>query len=148
MKPISRRKAIAGGVALCAAASVGREALANGDEFFGAEEIPGETQFVFFGSVKDEDGNYLDGVEVVLDVLDPPLTYIAYTDVIGRFRTLDAGRVMVDLGYDIDPSKLKLSVTLPGYVQTRKLSRVPTRATKGAYEISFVMKKLDVAKKK
>lgn len=147
MKPISRRKALAGGVALAAAAGASGTALANGDEFFGAEEIPGETQFVFFGSVKDEQGKYLDGVEVVLDVLDPPLTYIAYTDVIGRFRTLDAGRVMVDLGYDIDPSKLKLSVSLPGYVQTRRLSRVPTRAVKGAFEINFVMKQLDEAKK-
>lgn len=147
MKSISRRKALAGGLALCAAAGAGRKAFANGDEFFGAEEIPGETQFVFFGSVKDDNGKYLDGVEVVLDVLDPPLTYIAYTDVIGRFRTLDAGRVMVDLGYDIDASKLKLSVSLPGYVQTRRMSRVPTRAVKGAFEINFTMKQLEAAKK-
>ena len=49
MKPISRRKALFGGVAMCAAAGFADTAFANGDEFFGAEEIPGETQFVYFG---------------------------------------------------------------------------------------------------
>ena len=139
MKSISRRKVLLNGMALAAAAGVAENAFANGDEFFGAEEIPGETQFVYFGSVKDEKGKYLDGVEVTLDVLDPPLTYVAYTDVLGRYRTLDAGRAILDLGYDVDPSKLKLSVSRVGYVQTRRMSRVPTRAVRGAFEINFTM---------
>jgi hypothetical protein len=138
MKKYSARLALFVGMSLYVTMS-GRAAIANGDSFFGAEEIPGQTEFVYFGSVKDTDGNYLEGVEVTLDVADPPLTYVAYTDVIGRFRTLDAGRAVVDLGYEVDTSKFSLYVARDGYKQVRKLDRTPRRAKKGAYEVNFVM---------
>ncbi len=141
MKPISRRKALVGGVALVAAAGVGGRAFANGDEFFGAEEIPGQTEFVYFGSVKDEKGGYLDAVEVTFSISEPPLTYVSYTDVLGRYRTLDAGRAIVDLGYEVDTSKFELNVARDGYMQTRRMNRSPSRAKKGAFEINFVMEK-------
>lgn len=139
MKPISRRKALVGGAALCAVAGVSRHALANGDEFFGAEEIPGQTEFVYFGSVKDEKGDYLDAVEVTFNITEPPLTYVSYTDVIGRFRTLDAGRAIVDLGFEVDPRNFEITVARDGYKQVRRMNRSPVRAKKGAFEISFVM---------
>lgn len=139
MKPISRRKALAGGVALCVAAGLSRNVLANGDEFFGAEEIPGQTEFVYFGSVKDDKGDYLDAVEVTLNIAEPPLTYVSYTDVLGRFRTLDAGRAIVDLGFEVDARTFEISVARDGYKQVRRMNRSPARAKKGAFEINFVM---------
>lgn len=141
MKSISRRKALVGVAALVATASVGRNALANGDEFFGAEEIIGQTEYVYFGSVKDEKGNYLDAVEVTFNISEPPLTYVSYTDILGRFRTLDAGRAIVDLGYEVDTTKFQLNVARDGYMRTRRMNRSPLRAKKGAFEINFVMEK-------
>lgn len=118
-----------------------RAASANGDEFFGAEEIPGQTEFVYFGSVKDEQGNYLDAVEVTLGVSEPPLTYVSYTDILGRYRTLDAGRAVVDLGYEVDPKNFTLTITRDGYTQVRRMDRSSSRVKKGAFEINFVMAK-------
>jgi hypothetical protein len=142
---------LAGGAALCAAAAgLSRTARANGDVFFEAEEIPGQTEFVYFGSVKDEDGNYLDGATVTIDVSDPHLTYDAYTNVLGRYRTLDVGRAIVDLGFEVDPSKVTVTVYKRGYTMTRRLDRRPVRAKKGAFEMNFVMAqdKVGVAEKK
>jgi len=141
MKFISKRKALVGAAMLVAAASLAPNAFANGDEFFGAEEIPGHTEFVYFGSVKDEAGNYLDAVEVTLHVAEPPLTYVAYTDIIGRFRTLDVGRAIVDLGYEVDTRNFQVHVARDGYKQVRMMNRAPLRAKKGAFEINFVMAK-------
>ncbi len=139
MKKLLMQTAMAAGVAVGLAAFGSQSALANGDEFFGAEEIPGATEFVYFGSVKDPKGNYLDAVEVTLNVSEPPLTYVAYTDIIGRFRTLDAGRAIVDLGYEVDTANFTLSVARDGYKFIRKLDRTPRRAKKGAFEVNFVM---------
>jgi hypothetical protein len=139
------------GAALCAAAvGSSRAALANGDVFFEAEEIPGQTEFVYFGSVKDEKGNYLDGATVTIDVSDPHLTYDAYTNVLGRYRTLDVGRAIVDLGFEVDPTKVTVTVFKRGYTMTRRMDRRPARAKKGAFEMNFVMAedKVGVAEKK
>ena len=150
MKALSRRKALLGGAALCAASAAGKSVLANGDVFFEAEEIPGQTEFVYFGSVKDEDGKYLDGATVSTTVTDPHLTYDAYTNVLGRYRTLDVGRVVVDLGFPVDSSKFELTVFMPGYTMVRRLNRGRAGQNKGAVEVNFIMakKKEDVAAKK
>ena len=118
-----------------------RSALANGDEFFGGVEIVGQTELVYFGSVKDRDGNYLEGVEVTLTCSDPSLTYVTYTDVIGRYRTADVGRGMIELGYRVDPTKLDIRVAREGYTQVRRLNRSPYLADRGAFEITFTMEK-------
>jgi hypothetical protein len=141
MKTFSRRTALFGGAALCAVAVSGRAALANGDVFFEAEEIPGQTEFVYFGSVKDDDGNYLEGAIVTTVVKEPQLTYDAYTNVLGRYRTLDVGRAVVDLGFEIDPKIFDVTVTLPGYTQVRRFNRGRAGQNKGAVELNFVMKK-------
>jgi hypothetical protein len=137
------------GAAFAAVVAAGRTALANGDVFFEAEEIPGKTEFVYFGSVKDEDGNFLDNVTVTIDVSDPHLTYDAYTTVLGRYRTLDVGRAVIDLGYELDPKKVTVTAFKRGYTVTRKMDRRPARASKGAFEMNFIMKKDEpgVAKK-
>jgi hypothetical protein len=141
MSYFSRRKLLGLGAAFAGLAAAGRKAFANGDVFFEAEEIPGKTEFVYFGSVKDEDGNFLDNVTVTIDVSDPHLTYDAYTTILGRYRTLDVGRAVIDLGYELDPKKVTVNAFKRGYTVTRKMDRRPARAVKGAFEMNFVMAK-------
>jgi hypothetical protein len=138
MTDFSRRKLVGIGAAV-AAAAVTPKAFANGDVFFEAEEIPGKTEFVYFGAVRDEEGNYLDGATVTIDVSEPHLTYDAYTNILGRYRTLDVGRAIVDLGFEVDPSKVTVTAYKQGFKMTRRMDRRPGRAKKGAYEMNFVM---------
>lgn len=142
MKSISRRKALLGGVALCTVAGLARTAFANGDDFFGADEIPGKPIFLYFGTVKSDEGKYLEGVEVTLEIADPPMSLVTYSDILGRFRTLDAGRTLTDMGYEVNPKQITVSVARGGFRQIRRLSRAPANAKIGnAYEMNFVMTK-------
>ncbi len=137
--------AIAAGVLVSLSAGLAQSALANGDEFFGLEEM-GPVDFLYFGSVKDDKGQFLSGAEVTLKVSDPELIFVEQTDVIGRFRTMDVGRQLLDRGYDVDPTTFSLSVAMPGYKQVRKLDRRPGRLNKGSFEVNFVMVKDTQAK--
>ena len=140
MQSVSRRKALFGGVAVCAITALSRTAFANGDEFFGADEIPGRPVFVYFGTIRSDDGKYLNAVEVTLEIADPPMTLVSYSDVLGRFRTMDAGRTVADMGYEVEAQNFKVSVAREGYREVRRLSRAPVKAKPGAaYEIDFIM---------
>ena len=142
MKSISRRSALLGGVALCAGGGLSGAAFANGDDFFGADEVPGKPIFVYFGTVKSDTGKYLDGVEVTMEIADPPMTLVVYSDILGRFRTLDAGRTLTDMGYEVNAKNFKVSVAAGGYRQIRQLNRAPANAKPGAaYEMNFIMTK-------
>jgi len=147
MKMHLTKLAAAAGVAICVASGFTQSAFANGDEFFGIEEM-GPVDFLYFGSVKDESGQFLSGAEVTLKVSDPELIFVEQTDVIGRFRTMDVGRQLLERGYDVDPSTFSLSVALQGYKQVRKLDRRPGRLNKGSFEVNFVMSKDAGAKAK
>jgi hypothetical protein len=116
-------------------------ARADGDDFFIPEEVAGKPEYVVFGSVKDDRGNYISAAVVTVEVEEPVLIYEATTNILGRFRTVDVGRAISDLGYDVDPSRIKVSVSAPGYVLMRRLNRNSPRRTHGAVEIDFLMKK-------
>ena len=133
--------AIFAGAVLCATAFAPGPTWANGDVFFEAEEIPGAPEYVVFGSVKDDKGNYLDNVVVTIDVAVPHLTYDAYTNVVGRFRTPDVGRAIIDVGYDVDPEKIEVTVYSPGYHMVQRFNRGKAGQNKGAIEMNFVMAK-------
>lgn len=143
MTVYSRRKTFAVGAALCATLALPKIATANGDVFFEALEIEGDPQFVFYGSVKDRAGKYVDGAMVSVDVSEPQLTYESFTNMLGRFRSLDVGRVIQDLGYRIDPNLIDVTVFAPGYRTVRKLSMRRSRDTTGAFEVNFVIEKED-----
>lgn len=113
----------------------------NGDGFFESKEIPGNPEFVIFGSVKDERGKYLSNATVRVNVTDHMLEFTATTDVIGRFRTPDVGRAIKDLGYEVDPSMIAVTVEYPEYRVVRREYRGKYRQTKGAIEVNFRMKK-------
>lgn len=142
MKSVSRRQVLQGGVVLCAVAGLSPAAFANGDDFFGADEVPGKPVFVYYGTIKSDDGKYLEGTEVTLEIADPPMTLVTYSDVLGRFRTLDAGRTLTDMGYGVEASNLTVNVAREGYRQVRRLNRAPANPKVGAaYEMNFIMTK-------
>ncbi len=115
-------------------------ARADGDDFFEPQEIPGKPEYVVLGSVKDDRGNYVSAAVVTVEVEDPVLIYQTTTTILGRFRTVDIGRAVSDLGYDVDPALVKVSVSASGYVLMRRFNRDPGRKH-GVVEIDFLMKK-------
>ncbi len=118
-----------------------RVVLANGDQFFEAQEIPGKPEYVIFGTVKDEQGQYLEGAEVTIRVLEPFLSYTQETNFLGHYRTLDVGRAVEGLGYRLDPSQIKVVVIYPGYHEVRRLYRGRGRQASGAIELNILMVK-------
>jgi hypothetical protein len=70
------------------------------------------------------------------------LEFTAETDVIGRFRTPDIGRAIKDLGYEVDPLLITVSVECPDYSVVRREYRGNYRQNKGAIEMNFRMKKV------
>ena len=58
---------------------------------------------------------------------------------IGRFRTVDVGRAVTELGYDVDPAQIEISVTAPGYSLVSRFKRDSLRRTQGFVEVDFVM---------
>ena len=119
---------------LCAANS---PAWSNGDGFFQSKEIPGNPEYVIFGNVKDVQGRYLDNAAVKVFVAEHMLYFTAKTDVLGRFRTEDIGRAIKELGYEVDPSLVKVTVEYAGYHVVRREYRGRFGQNKGAVELNF-----------
>ncbi|MSO98374.1 MAG: carboxypeptidase regulatory-like domain-containing protein [Rhodospirillaceae bacterium] len=121
-------------------------AHANGDAFFDDNGAPRETELVYFGSVKDERGDYIAGaiVRAVLALQMESgmrhLTYDATTNVIGRYRTANLGRTIIGFGTDIDPETVTLTAHKEGYRQVRRFYR-SRRDQKASIEVNFVMVK-------
>jgi hypothetical protein len=115
-------------------------AWSSGDQFYESREIPGNPEFVIFGNVKDDGGKYLSNATVKVNVADHMLVFSTQTDVIGRFRTPDVGRAIKDLGYEVDPSLIILTVEYPDYHVVRREYRGKYRQNKGAIEVNFRMK--------
>ncbi|MCB2106064.1 MAG: carboxypeptidase regulatory-like domain-containing protein [Rhodobacteraceae bacterium] len=127
------------GLAYLALSAPDMGARADGDAFFEPQEIPGNPIYVMFGSVKDERGNYLSSAKVTVNVAEPVLIYDTTTNILGRFRTVDVGRAIIELGYDLDPAQIDVSVSAAGYVLERRFKRNSLRQTQGIIEIDFVM---------
>ena len=114
-------------------------ARADGDDFFGAQEISGNPIYVMLGSVKDDGGNYLSNARVTVEVAEPVLIFDTTTNIIGRFRTVDVGRAITELGYDVNPAQIDVSVSAPGYVLMSRFKRGSLRRTQAIIEVDFVM---------
>jgi hypothetical protein len=130
-----------------------QSALANGDDFFNNpldEKVPLDQQIVYVGTVKDEEGNFLDNVSITIRVPVPPgyslepVTYNAYTNIIGRFRTLDALSVvasMVGADLDIAARDIEISAKKDGYTVARRMNRARSTQNRGLFEINFILEK-------
>ena len=138
---LTRRKALTAGLALACAPALVRTAAANGDGFFGLEQL-GPIDFMYYGTVRDDDGGYLTDAQVTMTVSNPDLIYTELTDVIGHYRMPDVGRYLIENNHPVDPTTFKLFATMEGYKQVRKLDRRSPRVTKGAFEVNFTMAKI------
>jgi hypothetical protein len=115
--------------------------FANGGEFFLPAPEHGHVDLVYFGHIKDTDGNYLDGVEMTIHVDGIGMTFPFDNDTIGHYRSPDVGAQIKDNGETIDPSKITITASKKGYkVVTPKTNAVPLKAD-GTHEIDFVMAK-------
>jgi hypothetical protein len=130
-----------GTIIMLVALAFARPAWSNGDMFFEAAEIPGKPEYVIFGNVKDDRGKYIVSAIVTVTVAEPRLSYTSETDIIGRFRTLDIGRAVRGLGYDVDPSQIEITIEYPGHRILRRAYRGKRGQNKGAVEINFVITK-------
>ena len=115
--------------------------FANGGEFFLPAPEHGHVDLVYFGHIKDTDGNYLDQVEMTIHVDGIGMTFPFDNDTVGHYRSPDVGAQIKDNGEAIDASKITISAAKKGYkVVTPKSNAVPLKAD-GTFEIDFVMAK-------
>jgi hypothetical protein len=141
--------------ALAVAAGLASAAWANGDEFYRFNALDPKAlarQVIFAGIVKDENGRHLEDVKITVGVgvetmYGPKrVTYNAYTNVAGRYRSLDVASVvqtLEEVEIEVDPAAVEVTATKAGYSTVRKLSRSPARQKAGVFEFDFVMAKHD-----
>ncbi len=116
-------------------------ALANGGEFFTPAPEHGKVDLVYFGSIKDTDGNYLDNAEMTIHVDGIGMTFPFDNDRQGHYRSPDIGAQIKDNGEAVDPSKITIMCAKKGYKVVRpSKDAVPLKAD-GTYEIDFVLEK-------
>ncbi len=141
MKLLSRSAMALGGSLLATVLAAPGSALANGGEFFLPAPEHGHVDLVYFGHIKDTDGNYLDGAELTVHVDGVGMTFPFDNDSIGHYRSPDVGAQIKDAGETIDPTKITISCAKKGYKQVKPAtSAVPLKDT-GTYEIDFVLAK-------
>ena len=128
-------------------------AAADGDDFFNADStggIPLEEQLRYIGSVKDDRGGRITDAVITITVKVPPeyggqvLRFDAYTNVLGRYRSLNLPSVMfsmLGLEIDVDPSQVELSAVKKGYATIRTMRRSRAGQRHGAIETDFVLSK-------
>jgi hypothetical protein len=130
-------------------------AYADGDDFFAFALGNAQAKIGFMGTVKDDQGNHLSGVSLTVvatapsvdEADDTPIevTFKTFTDIIGRYRSLNADDVVSVISgavVTLKPEDLKLvGASKEGYTQIRRLDR--SRAGQAMREIDFVMKKVD-----
>lgn len=140
-------------LALCWTTCLPGWACANGDAFFRfnlfeMSDTPIEEQTIYMGNVKDVDGNYIMDATITVGITVPTsrgerrVTYNAYTDVVGRYRTLDVASVILaleEIEYEVDPQDVQVTVEKDGYEVVRRLDRSRRSQKSGVFEINFLM---------
>ena len=129
-------------------------AHANGDNYFRFNVFAGkplEQQVVFAGTVKDEQGRRLKdarltiGIVVPIEVGEKLVTYNAYTNDLGRYRSLDVASVVLaleELEVPVDAAKVKLKIDMAGYEEARRINRARGGQKNGIFEVDFTLKKI------
>jgi len=130
-----------GGSAFMLAIAASGLAMANGGEFFLPAPEHGHVDLVYFGHIKDTDGNYVDGAELTVHVDGVGMTFPFDNDSPGHYRSPDIGAQIKDAGETVDPTKITIVCSKKGYKQVRPNSpAVPLKAD-GTHEIDFVLAK-------
>ena len=130
-----------------------RSAAADGDDFFNADTtkgIPLDEQLRYVGNVKDDRGARVADAVITISVHVPleyggqVLKFSSYTDVLGRYRSLNLPSVMfsmIGLELDLDPSQVELSASKTGYSVIRTMRRTKAAQRHGVIETDFIVSK-------
>jgi hypothetical protein len=128
-------------------------AFANGDNYFRFNvfaDKPLDQQVIFAGTVKDEDGRRIKdarltiGIVIPVEVGEKLVTYNAYTNDLGRYRSLDVASVVLaleELEVSVDASKVTLRIDKTGHEEVRRISRARGGQKNGIFEVDFTLKK-------
>jgi len=114
-------------------------AWANGGEFFLPAPEHGKVDLVYFGIIKDTDGNYIDDAQITISVKDLGLTFPFENDRPGHYRSPDIGAQIKDIGEKIDPSQISIEVSKKGYAQAQAV-KVPQKP-EGTFEVNLMLAK-------
>ena len=117
-------------------------ALADGGEFFLPAPEHGHVDLVYFGHIKDTDGNYIDNAELTVHVDGVGMTFPFDNDTPGHYRSPDIGAQIKDLGETVDPSQITIACSKKGYKQVRPAKTAVPDKAEGTYEIDFVLEKV------
>jgi hypothetical protein len=131
------RAACLGYIVIAIGATTAGLAWANGQEFFdpGADT---RIDLVYVGRVRDVNGRFLKGAEVVIWSPDAGMTFPALTDANGHYQSPDVGASLKQAAAAVQPKLLKVECVLPGYEQVRS-ARIPSK-THGRVEMDFIMR--------
>jgi hypothetical protein len=141
MKRPRRFGLVLGGSALGLSLAISGMAMANGGEFFLPAPEHGHVDLVYFGHIKDTDGNYLDDAEMTIHVDGIGMTFPFDNDSVGHYRSPDVGAQIKDNGESVDASKISISCAKKGYKQVKPATAAVPLKDEGTYEIDFVMAK-------
>ena len=114
--------------------------------FLDMRGMPRETELVYIGVVKDENGKYLQNAIVRAEIaieMESGVRFLKYdsvTDVLGRNRTRNLGRTIIAFDLEIDPTKVTLAVIKEGYKVKRRYLRSRRNQTR-LIEVDFLMAK-------
>jgi hypothetical protein len=131
------RAACLGCIVIAIGATTASLVRANGQEFFdpGADT---RIDLVYVGRVRDVNGRFLKGAEVVIWSPDAGMTFPALSDAYGHYQSPDVGASLKGAAAAVDPKLLKVECVLPGYEQVGP-TRIP-RKTHGRVEMDFIMR--------
>ncbi len=116
-------------------------ASANGGEFFLPAPEHGKVDLVYFGHIKDTDGNYIDGAEMTIKVAGMGMSFPFDNDSVGHYRSPDIGASIKDNGESVDPGKITIGCAKKGYRIVRPTTDAVPLKAEGTYEIDFVLAK-------
>jgi hypothetical protein len=122
-------------------------AWANGGEFFQPAGA-GKVDLVYFGFVKDTNGKLITNESAVVrvDAKVLEMDFLFMLDKPGHYRSPDIGAYHKEMGVPIDPTKMDISISMPGWRQVSPIrTKVPNKI-KGAINIDFVMEKVERGK--
>lgn len=139
MKHQPDRAKILAGAAFAAGLAMSGFAWANGGEFFLPAPEHGKVDLVYFGHIKDTDGNYVDDAQITISVKDLGLTFPFENDSPGHYRSPDIGAQIKDMGERVDPAQISIAISKKGYAQAKPV-KVPEKPD-GTYEIDFLLAK-------
>jgi hypothetical protein len=137
-RPYSASRFLGAGI-VCLALMQAGIALANGDDFFIPASEHGHVDLVYFGHIKDTDGNYLDDAEITIHVNNVGITVPFGNDSLGHYRSPDIGAQIKGSGAAVDPTQITIKCSKKGYKQAQDM-KPPPKAS-GTYQIDFVMAK-------